>query len=124
MLIEIVPSTVKREAYGYLIGRVTYVSDFPATPQGMLRVLKNSKLVEALSGQDAPYEIHADLIPNASNPTHYEWSSSSGPPIRLQSGTLATAQIVLAHRRPIELVLPQLREPGTTAADTATLSRH
>lgn len=116
MLIEIVPSTVKREAYGYLLGRVTYVSDFPATPQGMLRVLKNTKLVDALSGQDAPYEIHADLIPDASNPTQYRWSSSQGPPIRLQSGTLATAEIVLAHRRPIDLVLPQLHRGEDAAA--------
>ncbi len=111
MEIEIVPSTVKREAYGYLRGRVTYVSDFPVTPLGMLRVLKNSRLVETLSGDDSPYEVHADLIPDASSPSQYAWSSSKGPLIRLQSGTLTTAQIVLSHRRPIDLVLPHLR-PG------------
>jgi len=126
MIIEIVPSTVKREAYGYLIGRVTYVSDFPATPRGMLRSLKNSRLVDALSGQDAPYEIHADLIPDASNPTQYVWSSSKGPPIRLQSGTLVTAEIVLAHRRPLDMLLPQLRrshDADSDVADRSTASR-
>jgi HlyD family secretion protein len=109
MTIEIVPSTVKREAYGYLIGRVTYVSDFPATPQGMLRMLKNSRLVETLSGQDAPYEVHADLIPHSTNPSGYVWSSSTGPVTRIQSGTVATAQVVVSERRPILMVLPQLR---------------
>jgi HlyD family secretion protein len=110
MVIEIVPSTVRRESYGYLLGRVTYVSDFPATPQGMLRVLKNSKLVDRLSGQDAPYEVHADLIPDPDNTSQYRWSSSQGPPIRLQSGTVATAQVVVQSRRPILMVLPQLRD--------------
>lgn len=119
MTIEIVPSTVKREAFGYLIGRVTYVSDFPATPQGMLRVLKNSKLVETLSGQDAPYEVHADLIPDASNPSQYVWSSSQGPPMRIQSGTLASAQVVVNYRRPIHMVLPQLRKEVNAPGERA-----
>lgn len=109
MEIQIVPSTVKKEEYGYLLGRVTYASDFPSTPQGMQRVLKNAQLVTALSGQDAPYEVHADLIPDAASPTQYRWSSSSGPPIRIQSGTLADANIVVERRRPILLVVPQLR---------------
>lgn len=109
MEVQIVPSTVMKEEYGYLLARVMYVSDFPATPQGMQRVLKNAQLVQTLSGQDAPYEVHADLIPDAASPTQYRWSSSSGPPIRIQSGTLAVANIVVERRRPILLVVPQLR---------------
>ncbi|HEX5727760.1 MAG TPA: NHLP bacteriocin system secretion protein [Longimicrobiaceae bacterium] len=108
MDIHIAPSTVKKEEFGYLIGRVTYVSDFPATPQGMLRVLKNTTLVTTLSGQDAPYEVHADLIPDAGSPSRYRWSSSQGPPVEIQSGTLGTANIVVNRRRPILMVIPQL----------------
>ncbi|HEX8451334.1 MAG TPA: NHLP bacteriocin system secretion protein [Longimicrobium sp.] len=123
MEIQIVPSTVKKEEYGYLLGRVTYASDFPSTPQGMQRVLKNAQLVTALSGQDAPYEVHADLIPDAASATQYRWSSSSGPPIRIQSGTLADANIVVERRRPILLVVPQLRRfLGIGAAGPADLA--
>lgn len=111
MEIQISPSTVRREEYGYLLGKVTYVSDFPATPAGMRRVLKNDQLVTTLSGEDAPYEIHADLIPDpdARNASRYRWSSSQGPPIRIQSGTLANASVVVERRRPIFMVLPPLR---------------
>jgi HlyD family secretion protein len=111
MEIQISPSTVRREEYGYLMGKVTYVSDFPATPAGMKRVLKNDQLVTTLSGEDAPYEIHADLMPDpdAGNASRYRWSSSSGPPIRIQSGTLAGASVVVERRRPIFMVLPPLR---------------
>lgn len=110
MEIQIAPSTVKKEEFGYLLARVTYVSDFPATPQGMLRVLKNSQLVSSLSGQDAPYEVHADLVPDVGNPSQFRWSSSEGPPIQIQSGTLAAASIVVERRRPILMLLPQLRQ--------------
>lgn len=109
MTIQIAPTTVKPEEYGYLLGRVTYVSDFPATPQGMQRVLKNPTLVQALSGSDAPYEVHADLLPDPVSVSQYRWTSSQGPPMRIQSGTLATAAIVVTRRRPIYMVIPQLR---------------
>lgn len=121
MEIQISPSTVRREEYGYLLGKVTYVSDFPATPAGMRRVLKNDQLVTALSGEDAPYEIHADLIPDpdARNASRYRWSSSSGPPIRIQSGTLANASVVVERRRPIFMVLPPLRRHADRRATEA-----
>lgn len=126
MEIQIAPSTVRKEEYGYLLGRVTYVSDFPVTPQGMRRVLKNEQLVSALSGTDAPYEVHADLLPDPSSSSSYRWSSSGGPPIRLQSGTLAGASIVVERRRPILMVIPQLRrtdEGGPAGARVAARER-
>jgi HlyD family secretion protein len=110
MEIQIAPSTVKREEYGLMVGRVTYVSDFPATSKGMRRVLKNERLVAGLSGQDAPYEIHADLVVDPSTASRYRWSSSKGPPVRIQSGTLAAANIIVAEKRPIELVIPLVRK--------------
>ena len=120
MEIQIAPSTVKKEEFVYLLGRVTYVSDFPATPQGMQRVLKNSQLVNALSGQDAPYEVHADLVPDAGSPSQYRWSSSKGPPIQIQSGTLAAVNVVVTRRRPILMVLPQLNRARLAGGAPAT----
>jgi HlyD family secretion protein len=110
MPILIAPSTVKQEEYGLMLGKVTYVSDFPATSKGMQRVLKNDKLVLGLGGQDAPYEIHADLTVDPDTPSHYRWSSSSGPPLRIQSGTIASGNITIGSKRPIEMVIPWVRQ--------------
>lgn len=109
MTIQIAPTTVRQEEYGLMLGKVTYVSDFPATSKGMRRVLKNEKLVSALSGSDAPYELHADLVFDPATASHYRWTSSGGPPVTIQSGTLATGNVEVFARRPIELVLPLLR---------------
>jgi HlyD family secretion protein len=117
MEVQIAPSTVKKEEFGYLLGTVTYVSDFPVTPQGMRRVLKNEQLVTALSGEDAPYEIHADLLPDPDNVSTYRWTSREGPPIRIQSGTLASAGVVVERRRPILMVIPQLRKHTAPAGE-------
>ncbi len=112
MEVQIAPSTVKKEEFGYLLGTVTYVSDFPVTPQGMQQVLKNDRLVTSLSGDDAPYEIRVDLLPDPDNLSTYRWTSSEGPPIRIQSGTVASAGVVVERRRPILMVVPQLRRHG------------
>lgn len=109
MPVYIAPSTVKQEEYGLMVGRVTYVSDYPATSRGILRVLKNDKLLEALVGGDAPYEVHADLVIDEHTISRYRWSSSEGPPLRIQSGTRAAAYITVGTRRPIEMVVPLLR---------------
>lgn len=124
MEVQIAPSTVKKEEFGYLLGTVTYVSDFPVTPQGMTRVLKNEQLVTTLSGDDAPYEIHVDLLPDPDNVSTYRWTSSEGPPLRIQSGTLATAGIVVERRRPILMVIPQLRKHTAAPADPPALAVH
>ena len=110
MPVRIAPSTVKQEEYGMMLGRVTYVSDFPATTKGMARVLKNDQLVNVLSGGGAPYEVHADLTVAPETVSRYRWSSSSGPPLAIQSGTLATASIEVSAERPIGMVIPLFRK--------------
>lgn len=114
MVVQIAPATVRPEEYGYLLGKVTYVSDLPATTRGMLRVLKNESLVTTLAGEAAPpHEVHVDLLPDAVAESGYKWTSAQGPPMKVQSGTLCDASIIVQSRRPIEMVVPFLRKrPG------------
>jgi HlyD family secretion protein len=109
MPIQIAPATVRPEEYGQLLGRVTYVSDFPTTTRGMQRVLKHPELIQALQGGTPPHEVHAELLPDPDTVSGYRWSSSRGPALRIQSGTMCTAQITVDARRPIELVVPFIR---------------
>lgn len=110
MTIQIAPTTVKQEEYGFMLARVTYVSEFPATARGMMRVLKNDRLVQSLSGQDAPYEVRADLVVDPRTVSQYRWTSSGGPPVKVASGTLASANVAVATRRPIEMVIPLVKQ--------------
>jgi len=109
MDIQIAPSTVRQEEFGMMQGKVTFVSSFPATPRGMTMTLKNDQLSQALSGGGAPYEVHADLVVDPRTASHYRWTSSGGPPVAIQSGTLASALVTVDRQRPIATVLPMLR---------------
>lgn len=109
MDVQISPSTAKREEYGYIHGTITWRSAIPATPEGMMRSLKNRQLVESLSAAGAPFEATATLDPDPSTVSGFRWSSSAGPNQAISPGNLATARIIVKEQPLISLVMPALR---------------
>ena len=110
MEVRIEPATVKKEEFGTLVGRVTEISEFPVSAEGMLAVLQNQQLVNRFSEHGAPYAARVRLRRDPQSPSGYAWSAGTGPPIQLSSGTTASAAITVRTQAPITLVLPLLRE--------------
>jgi HlyD family secretion protein len=110
MAVQVSPSTVKREEYGSILGRVVWVAEFPSTTRGMTRLLGNEALVTKLMAEGPPIQVNVALIRNPATPTGYRWSSSRGPSLKISSGTLASGDVVVKEDRPIALVIPTLRE--------------
>ncbi len=106
MAVQIAPSTVKREEFGFMLGRVRQVAEIPSTAEGMMRTLKNRQLVQTLSGGGAPFEVQVDLEPDPGNPSGYRWSSSRGPSASISSGTLCAAEIVTRTLHVASVVVP------------------
>jgi hypothetical protein len=104
MEVQVSPSTISQQEYGALRGRVKSVSDYPATVQGMFRVLGNNELVQTLSSHGAPIEVRIELS-KADTPSGYQWSSPAGPPTTVQGGTFCSATIILGQHQPISMVL-------------------
>jgi HlyD family secretion protein len=109
MRAQISPSTVKAEEYGFMIGEVESVSDFPVTPEGLRKVLRNDQLVANLTGHSAPIEVDVALLEDPETESGFQWSSSKGPPMKVFSGTICTASVTVEEKRPISYVLPILR---------------
>lgn len=107
---RVVPSTVQREEYGYVLGEVTRVAEFPATARGMQRLLANEELVARLLEEGPPIQVDVALVEDPSTPSGYRWSSSRGPDAEISSGTLASGSIIVREDRPITLALPHLRD--------------
>ncbi|HKV10045.1 MAG TPA: NHLP bacteriocin system secretion protein, partial [Thermoanaerobaculia bacterium] len=110
MRVRVSPSTVKREEYGSMIGRVTWASEYPSTSRGMTRLLGNEALVQRLMQEGPPIQVNVALEKDPKTPTGYRWSSSTGPSVQISSGTLATGSVVVREERPINLVVPKIRE--------------
>ncbi|CAO3438054.1 NHLP bacteriocin system secretion protein [Azospirillum doebereinerae] len=110
MDVRIAPSTVRKEEYGTLVGTVAEVSDFPSTPQGMLAVLQNDRLVQQFSAKGPPFAVRVDLTRDAVSATGYRWSSGGGPPATVTSGTPAEGEVTIREQPPIAFVIPALRK--------------
>lgn len=109
MTVRLEPSTVRREEYGVLLGRVESVSPFPATPEGMAASLHNTSLVERFRRRGAPYSAVIRLDADPRTASGYRWSSRRGPPEALVAGALVKAEVETRRRRPVELLLPLAR---------------
>lgn len=109
--VQIAPDSVKKEEHGVMVGIVTKVAEFPATEDGMQRVLGNDLLVRRMLDLVglAPIAVTAELVPDVRTPSGYRWSSGRGPDRQLGPGTPTSANITVRRVRPIELVIPLLR---------------
>jgi HlyD family secretion protein len=108
--VQISPSSVRREEFGYLKGEVTSVADYPATPAALMRNFQNEPLVGSLTSGGPVTELHVRLLTDNATPSGYRWSSPLGPRMKLSSGTLVSAQVVTRRQHPINLVIPSVRE--------------
>ncbi|QHW32310.1 NHLP bacteriocin system secretion protein [Paenibacillus rhizovicinus] len=110
MLAEISPSSVNREEFGFIRGRVTSVSEFPVTAQSMLLTLGNEALVQELAGRGAALlEVRIEPIPDPRTVSGFNWSTGEGPPVEVDSGTLMNASIIVKQQKPITSVIPQIK---------------
>lgn len=114
MKIEIVPSVVRKERDGFLVGTVRSVDHYPSTRAGMMGALRNEQLVDAFIQEagGAPIAVRARIVVDKTTPSGFRWSSGSGPSIALSSGTRCTAAVITRTQRPIALVFPALDNGG------------
>jgi len=109
MQAHLIPSTVRAEEDGSMLGLVTSASDFPATREGMMRILRNELLVQQLSQAGSPIEIMVSPIPSPDTFSGYKWTSAKGPEQIIRSGTMKTGSVIVDEQAPITLVIPWLK---------------
>ncbi len=110
MSVLVTPATVRREEYGSMIGTVEYVSEFPASLNGMVAVLRNQELAGTFSASGPPYPARIALTPDATTRSGFAWTSPQATHLEITPGTLATVEIRASTQSPAALVLPWIKE--------------
>ncbi|MGY8998208.1 MAG: NHLP bacteriocin system secretion protein, partial [Alphaproteobacteria bacterium] len=119
MVAQVSPTTIERDIYGSINGKVTSVGEFPETEASLRASLGNGALVDEmmLSGPPIAVTISLDRDPNGAD--GLAWASSYGPPVKVTSGTTASASVTVQEVAPIGLLLPIVQtwlnpqDPGT-----------
>ncbi|MHB8797210.1 MAG: NHLP bacteriocin system secretion protein [Thermoanaerobaculia bacterium] len=110
MEVRLTPTTVKLEEYGYMLARVTDVSDYPASRDGLASLLSNESLVEVLTAAGPVTIVSAEPVLDPAAKNGFKWSARKGRTLAVSSGTLCTAQVMVRETAPISLVIPKLKE--------------
>ncbi|MCC5613103.1 NHLP bacteriocin system secretion protein [Nostoc sp. CHAB 5834] len=106
----VVPSTVQPQEYGFIKGKVTYVSDFPITQQGMMTSVKNDQLAKGLLAMGPLFEVHVQFEKDTKSHSGFKWTSAKGPDIDIKEGTSCMGQITIKQENPITIVVPALKK--------------
>ncbi|HPA95541.1 MAG: NHLP bacteriocin system secretion protein [Acidobacteria bacterium] len=107
--VQIAPSFVKPEDYGFMIGKVVSVSTLPATLEEIRRVVANEALAREFIDLN-PFEVVIEPIPAPETPSGFKWTSSAGPPLEVGSGTDCMVLVVVEKRKPISFVIPTVKQ--------------
>jgi HlyD family secretion protein len=110
MEVQLSPSNTRPEEHGYLRAKVLTVAAFPVSPLAITRSLENEALTTAMTSEGPVTELRIALLVDAVDPSGYRWSSRRGGRVSLSTGTLCTARIIVARKRPLALAVPALRE--------------
>lgn len=110
MIVRVSPITAPQEVYGLMWGIVRTVNQRPANQARMLAVLQNDALQQDFAADGLLVEVQVDFIPDETTPSGYQWTSTDGPPNKLQPYTLATGSVLIKQQHPIELIFPSFFE--------------
>lgn len=105
---QISPTTIRREEFGFIKGEVQTVGEYAVTPEAVQSVVANSAIAKELIGSQSKLEVRVKLrlAPTASG---FEWSTSGGPPFKIDSGERLMVSFVVDRKPPIAYVLPFLK---------------
>ena len=98
--------------YGYLIGRVSRVSAYPVSADGMNAWFPNKEATNWILQRNggSAMEVHVDLLKDPDTVSGYLWSSISGAPDKLSPGTACTGSIVVKRQAPITKAFQKLNQ--------------
>jgi len=92
--------------YGYLKGKVKYISPYLADNDGLMSTIGNSTLIETLDSKGGVYSVIVELEKDPKTFNGYKWSNEKGPPIKIYPGQLSLGFVNVKVKAPIDIVLP------------------
>lgn len=104
--VQLAPSNVRTEKSGYLLGTVSSISQFPATSASIVSSVKSQELAQAISTGGPSIKLEITLDADQNTASGFKWTTEAGPNIKLNSGTLFNATLIMDEQQPINLVLP------------------
>jgi len=110
MDVQVRPTTVKKEQYGSMRGRVASITDRGVSTDELHAVLRNLELTKSLMNGASPLLAHVELFGDPNTHSGFAWWTGDGPPFRITRGTRIAIDVIVDETRPLALIMPALRK--------------
>ena len=105
MTVQITPSYVTREEYGYMEGVIADISNHLVTENAIIRHMGTMDYVEDILPEGSCVEVTIQLGISETSANSYVWSNPKGEELKIASGDKCRVHIVKSVYRPYELLL-------------------
>ena len=105
----IYPSTVDKQEYGHIHGKVTKVELAAATDARMQEVLGISSLIKEFESKGPVVEVWYSMEEDNTSVSGYHWSTDRGNEVDLTTGTMVATTTITESKRPIDILIPYIK---------------
>ena len=102
--VQISTPTAPPSQYGFLLGRVEAISQYPATQERLTSIVRLKTVLAKINGLGPVFEMRVRLDRDPRTPSKLAWSIGQGPPYGLSIGTPVSISVVTGDRAPIDYV--------------------
>ena len=105
----IYPSTVDRQEYGHIEAVVESIESHVASETDLKDQIASDSVVQDFEKEGSVVEVRCKMFRDPLSKSGYTWSTKKGRNIELVTGTVISATIITEEKRPIDLLIPYLK---------------
>ena len=103
MEVQICPSYISREEYGYMEGYISSIGEVPVTEESLRKYYGNLEYVADILPSQSCVEILIGIQMDEDSENHFRWSNEKGEKVAVEAGTVCDIQAVVEKEKPFHL---------------------
>lgn len=108
--VQVVPTFVDRSRYGFIRGKLTWITTYAAADAELQLGVTNSQQIERLQSEFGPLLVaEIELERDPKTRSGFAWSTEKGWPGPIGPGVPCSLEVIFRTDRPIELLFPWIR---------------
>jgi len=104
MEVQVSPDFAPREEYGYMLGHITSIGQYPVSEADVLSAVGNMQYAEGLLPEGNHMEVRITLTVDPDSRNKIKWSGKKGESLVLTIGTNCDILIIVKNYKPYELL--------------------
>lgn len=112
MKVRIVPTNIKYQRDGAIIGTIIGMSELPDTPTELERHFKNEFVCNKILKEcdNLPVKVNILVSKNEDNYSGYNWTTGKGPEIKIKDNSICNVMITVKNVSPISLIFENMQK--------------